>query len=664
MPYNTIVNIDRRTSPLAASDEQQDGAIKATNLTGATDLKGKEHQNKALQDFFGSDDEHSIKSYKSIINPHTSVSFHSIYGYYRFPGDSVDDYTFLYDDFKRGTTESRLKEMLDDAKNPTVYNIMKWYGTNKACAYRESDFVYLKYINKIPLNRMITLRRYPLPTYDKMFILGSQSGDNSYDYLHNSLGWPSGMTPVSTAVTFASELAGNNLGDILSYSYGMQWESKEADVQTIERQGLTNQSHNSQFTKFFGANAYANVGGGVDLITAFNGGLRGYSGQQVWALQHMYQGDYVKNVYGDDVFGPVNAITSTTIRKRGLQFSSSFTLKFTYSLKALKYVNPKIALIDILCNFMLLTGNYGNFWGGATRYFIPPGELGPEFGDLDKLKRGDFYGYFQSASKDVSVATKKLTGGKGFSLDGVLNAVKTVAQNGLSQLIGNALGSFTGQDLVEKEYFKALLKSNPTGYWHLVIGNPLNPIAVMGNMIVKDTKVSFSNVLGEDDFPNEVTFEVSLEHGKPRDIGGIQSMYNYGHGRIYVDMDPKYEAAMNRDDRMIAYRDVNNRYSSNIKKVTTPTVNGGYWPADWGSIGDATNAVGRNLAWQKRGIARSFGAGVDCAYQHGKQEYNYATTDASRYDQYSHEYPTRDSDIAIAQAKLNIAANKLATGGQ
>ena len=40
--------------------------------------------------------------------------------------------------------------------------------------------------------------------------------------------------------------------------------------------------------------------------------------------------------------------------------------------------------------------------------------------------------------------------------------------------------------------------------------------------------------LGADDFPMEVKFEVDLKHGKPRDKGDIENMFNSGRGRIYA----------------------------------------------------------------------------------------------------------------------------------
>jgi len=80
----------------------------------------------------------------------------------------------------------------------------------------------------------------------------------------------------------------------------------------------------------------------------------------------------------------------------------------------------------------------------------------------------------------------------------------------------------------------ALLTGESTGQWHLTVGNPLNPMAVIGNLICTKTQVSFKGGLGVDDFPEILEVEVSLKPGRPRDKGEIESMFNSGRGRFYL----------------------------------------------------------------------------------------------------------------------------------
>ena len=67
----------------------------------------------------------------------------------------------------------------------------------------------------------------------------------------------------------------------------------------------------------------------------------------------------------------------------------------------------------------------------------------------------------------------------------------------------------------------------------MTIGNPLNPIAMIGNLICTGVEVEFGKELGPDDFPTEIKFKVKLDHGMPRDKDAIQSIFNRGMGRVY-----------------------------------------------------------------------------------------------------------------------------------
>ncbi len=67
----------------------------------------------------------------------------------------------------------------------------------------------------------------------------------------------------------------------------------------------------------------------------------------------------------------------------------------------------------------------------------------------------------------------------------------------------------------------------------MVVGNPYKPISMIGNLICTETKFQFNDVIGADNFPTELKVTITLEHGRPRDAGDIQSMFNDGQGRIY-----------------------------------------------------------------------------------------------------------------------------------
>ena len=60
-----------------------------------------------------------------------------------------------------------------------------------------------------------------------------------------------------------------------------------------------------------------------------------------------------------------------------------------------------------------------------------------------------------------------------------------------------------------------------------------NPIAMVGNLTLQDTKMKLTGPLGKDDFPSVLEVELTLKPGRPRDKSDIESMFNGGRGRLY-----------------------------------------------------------------------------------------------------------------------------------
>jgi hypothetical protein len=99
---------------------------------------------------------------------------------------------------------------------------------------------------------------------------------------------------------------------------------------------------------------------------------------------------------------------------------------------------------------------------------------------------------------------------------------------------------------LKKVYFSPIMLSGyPTGDWHLTIGNPLNPIAMMGNLVCKNVKIGFNDELGPDDFPTEMNVQITLEPGRQRHRGDWESMFNRGNGRLYLGQLVKSQESTN-----------------------------------------------------------------------------------------------------------------------
>jgi hypothetical protein len=471
---------------------------------------------KAVADAYGVAKGMDAPIPRSIFNEYALFNFRGLYG--GLTGGEAFNY---YKD----TPDNPLMGGYD-AHNVSIPRLIEFFDTNyKKIGYKAQDFLYLKYYKKIPVNHLITLRRFPVPVNDNIFDLslrpappeGTETQLEAVD-----------VTQVAgvTAVTYLGETAGNKLDDILKFSYGLNWKEIESKMEAVETQkaSYTQQPFYSKI-------------GGIGRATA--DAFKGVSSGTKFARQNDPNAgqDRFGTTYANFVIGPVNVIDKTNVRDKGLKFENDIKLTFDYELKSLNYVNPKIAMIDIISNMLTMTTNNAQFFGGGHRYYGSAGYVASTFGDMSKLRQGDFAGYIGSVVRDVETGFKSVFGGGTgeFNLEngieGILKVGKTLLGNMLGGFLGDNMGAINGSQATA-----AFISAEPTGNWHLTVGNPLNPIVMMGNMYCDNSTMTLGEGLGYDDFPMAAKFEIDLKHGKPRDKGDIENMFNGGRGRIYASV--------------------------------------------------------------------------------------------------------------------------------
>lgn len=391
---------------------------------------------------------------------------------------------------------------VDELCNPD-----NWIGKEQFL-YDYTDFLYNSYYGWIPNNHLITLRRFPVPVNDKATVPGQ---DETKEFLF----------PIAKATTYIGESAGNKISELLSFAFKMNWETISADVQSI--QGNEKGADDGPFS-------------GVAKVLGVISGEAGYDSISGWDPQRAKFDPYTDGMYANRVYGPVNAITNTYKRSRGLELEHTMNIKFQYSLKSIGGINPKAAMLDILSNILSLTYNNADFWGGAIRYFQDKQAypfLGAKKG-MDSWYNGDVTGYIDALGDQFSDSLSNLGSilTDLFSNPGqAMQTLKNLATKGGQ--IGMAIHQQKKGQRPNILGFKALLTGDPVGEWHVIIGNPFNPIAMIGNLIVTNTKITFSDQLGIDDFPEDMFVDITLQHGRPRDKGDLESIFNRGGGRLY-----------------------------------------------------------------------------------------------------------------------------------
>ena len=422
----------------------------------------------------------------------------------------------------------------EQAHNVTIPKVIQYFkDTYPKISYSPSDFLYSKYYKKIPVNHLVTLRRFPTPIPDNIYNLGvriapSTSAENGTG---NDIAAQERVdsTQVAgvTAVTYMGETAGNKLDDLLKMSFGLKYKQLTGEMESIDTGDQGGGYTKQPFYNKIGSvgRAIADVGKGQTAGSKFR--AQNGAGSST--------ADRLNSTYANFVLGPVNVVNETQIRDMGLKFTNDIKLSFEYELRSLSFVNPKIAMIDIISNMLTMTTNNAQFFGGGHRYYGSAGFVASAFGNPSLLKKGDFSGYMGSIAKDVNKGVSNVFGDAdgGFSAESIvkggLKAGKQMLGNALGKMLKDMMGSTGGTQAT-----KAFISGEPTGDWHLTIGNPLNPIAMMGNMICDNSTMTLGKGLGYDDFPMEVKFEIDLKHGKPRDKGDIENMFNAGQGRIYA----------------------------------------------------------------------------------------------------------------------------------
>ena len=402
--------------------------------------------------------------------------------------------------------------------------------------YKYSDFMYCRDVGKISNNHLITLRRFAAPVRDNIFQYTGTDTQTSNEVAGD----------IGRLVTwFGTEE--NKLEDILKYSFHASWKEMEAGIQQLESQendparGMTgglvnlfNPKHAEGVDKGINASGFSMLLG--DDASQYDTGP--------YANNPAVNGtNYDKH----KIYEPKDSVRSKYEYEGNLKFNQEFTLTFNYKLRGYDNINGKTAMLDLLGNILAVTYKKGKFWPGEQHIIGAPqnkqgwakaqamqntaiNASGTFLGSL--CKGGTLADAASSAmniiqgadlGKDLKQAAKDLMG--------------KLKAGGLQSIFSGLMKNALGRPAVYA--FDSLLSEGETGTWHVTIGNPLNPIASIGNLIIDgDVEITHSGPLGLDDFPTEITVKVPLKHAMPRDAVDIQRMFTKGRRGIYAEIVP------------------------------------------------------------------------------------------------------------------------------
>lgn len=405
--------------------------------------------------------------------------------------------------------------------------------------YKYADFAFCKDLG-MPNNRLITLRRFTVPVGDYIF-RAAASGNIPYDNVETDT-LEAFTTPGDVGrMCCYFDTDDNKLEEILKYSFAGSWKEMKAEIEPQQSQENDHVTPLGSIVNAMNPSMNSMIGKG---FSGAQNHLLGWMGRSWfgWSDQNYYDTKVLTNYDNHKIYTPRNTLQSMHKYEGNLEFKHEFTLVFSYKLRSYSNINPKSAMLDLLANIVATTYSRGKFWGGRSDIIgAQPNKSGWKKANDIVNKGFDTVGGLISALVDGNFDISSVVGSLKNLGSKVLDKIKSI---GVKDVVDFAKGTKIGEGVKgllknqlgrpEIYAFQTLLDGSNTGFWHVTIGNPLNPIASIGNLIVTDTQIQHFGPLGIDDFPTELKVTVSLKHARPRDAVAIERMYTKGVSAIYL----------------------------------------------------------------------------------------------------------------------------------
>lgn len=479
-----------------------------------------------------------------VVGRRTSVDNRVLINYKNYVFTSIDGNQSYVNGVGEKTTETGVflnkikpntKFTGNNFKDPSIETIVENMNSYPSTKISYADFVYCKKLGTAPNNRLVILRRFFQPVDDNLF---------DSPYANTS------QQPMSVMVTWFDEFP-------FQIKYGEDWTRHTAGI--LEEFANTISSLSPSFG--------GKTGRATTLIkeigrTASSEGGSNISSPWLKSLWYQFINGLYKNSSNQIPPNFKNVLTEAnpnlirqSVIKQGLSFSIRIDLEFTYVMRYANGIDPHIAMHNIIANAIRM--------GTSTSVTIFPKstEFAPDF--ITQLNEGHVIGALKLVYENVSNYLNNLfndakeTVKKNTSVDDIKNTVSGTSLNDVFNSIDKS--SFSRQ-LFSLFRFRltAAVQADlgtPSGSWHVTVGNPFNPIASVGDLVIASSggmNMKFNKELSYDDQPTEVTFSIQLENARPRGAQEIEQIFNAGRGRIYVY--PQY------DDDPDLYLSDNNPY--------------------------------------------------------------------------------------------------------
>jgi len=404
--------------------------------------------------------------------------------YLRYKQKDVSDTNSI----KNFLAESSYK--YSDDSNPYV-KLIEDFEFTRSTYLTPQDFTYLTDLGVYPLNRLVILRRF-----DESVIVNHNLNDIE-------------EPPISTLIGWLKMDEGN---DMFSISFNEKWEETSEELHTLITQIIKDETTSKTNPGGFDI-------GQILSIPSWSQGL---------VFGFLNKMGLTKYDIDDLPIGDPNVLRVSTKReteRQSLDSDIEIGFETSYEQKYINGVDPGSAMLDVFHNVLRMGTSDMNFVLNQTKitedfYKAAVGYQDTSLGKWGNLVRNMVQKLVETFDELMKDSGKILSE---FGLDKAFETASKLLTSILRKYRWGLRGSI------------GLMSGLHTTPWHLTVGNPYNPILSIGNMLVNDISVGWSNDLGFNDMPNKINVKVKLKFGRPLGKQEIMQIFNNGYGRKYSD---------------------------------------------------------------------------------------------------------------------------------
>ena len=416
----------------------------------------------------------------------------------------------------------------DDLYDTSILNILKKLeGTN--AELRASHFAYLKNVGVFPNNRLMIARR---------FESGMKSGSNLFG---------KGSPAMAVMISWVKQEE-----NFIELTFGEEWTEAEADFQAILNEFGEDFTKGSKLGNKLGTDS--DQGGlGIVPLPGFSETLQRF----VWSKMGIFNPGAEQYIPQ----GEPNLIKTAKRRKllpasepgSGLRCSFSIKMECEWEQKFISGLDPTIAWLDIINEILRFGTSVSKTFGLSSGvqdkvmgYVNNPEKLIQDIVKniteaVTKMRESfqnivdEFKGTLgpneekeptdeEKKAAEANAEEKKNSVQKAF--DTMFENLETAGE----ALIRNILGKYKERIL---GVFSSLT-GNPSGPWHISIGNPMRPIFSSGDMLAGDITLTLGPTLAYNDLPSSIKASFTMTPARPLGLQEIFARFNSGHLRAVV----------------------------------------------------------------------------------------------------------------------------------